>query len=70
MSLSCSFFSRPIPPTAKHPRGNMVGQLIGRCDGGNYGKTDTGRVPQEQAGERSIADWAAGFRSTGDKQGY
>ncbi|HET6420729.1 MAG TPA: UPF0182 family protein [Geobacteraceae bacterium] len=28
----------PHSTDIKHPRGNMVGQLIGRCDGDNYGK--------------------------------
>ena len=28
----------PHSTDSKHPRGNMVGQLIGRCDGANYGK--------------------------------
>ncbi len=28
----------PHSTDSKHPRGNMVGQLIGRCDGDNYGK--------------------------------
>lgn len=28
----------PHSTDSKHPRGNMVGQLVGRCDGDNYGK--------------------------------
>jgi uncharacterized membrane protein (UPF0182 family) len=28
----------PHSTDSKHPRGNMVGQLIGRCDGDKYGK--------------------------------
>jgi uncharacterized membrane protein (UPF0182 family) len=34
----CQLLFSPHSTDSKHPRGNMVGQLIGRCDGDNYGK--------------------------------